>query len=133
MPSGEKPYRVYRGGRVKGKVPTLPKPGRQEGRGRFQLRPKRRWLRWIPVLLGLLLVFVVVWAIASYFQFRDGVSAANKRLLAQGKKSFTAPTTPASPLHFSSTRRDIFFRPLIAYPPGERRSARRRRRWSAPD
>ena len=46
----EKPYRVYRGGRVKGKVPT-PKPERsgprrpaRPARGRH-----RRWLRWIPV------------------------------------------------------------------------------------
>jgi LCP family protein required for cell wall assembly len=31
-------------------------------------------------VLGLALVLVIVWALASYFQFRDGVSAANKRL-----------------------------------------------------
>jgi LCP family protein required for cell wall assembly len=37
-------------------------------------------LRWIPVGIGLILVLVLVWALASYFQFRDGVSAANKRL-----------------------------------------------------
>jgi len=37
-------------------------------------------LRWIPVGLGVLFVFVFVWALASYFQFRDGVSAANERL-----------------------------------------------------
>jgi LCP family protein required for cell wall assembly len=81
MPSGEKPYRVYRGGRVKGKVPSLPKPERRERRERrFHLRPSRRWLRWIPAGLAVLLVFVLAWALASYFQFRDGVSAANKRL-----------------------------------------------------
>ena len=81
MPSGEKPYRVYRGGRVKGKVPSLPKPERSDRRERrFRLRPSRRWLRWIPAGLAVLLVFVLAWALASYFQFRDGVSAANKRL-----------------------------------------------------
>jgi polyisoprenyl-teichoic acid--peptidoglycan teichoic acid transferase len=81
MPSGEKPYRVYRGGRARGKVPSLPKPGREKGgKRRFQLRPTRRWLRWVPVGLGVFLVFVIVWGLASYFQFRDGVSAANKRL-----------------------------------------------------
>jgi LCP family protein required for cell wall assembly len=81
MPSGEKPYRVYRGGRAKGKVPSLPKPGQREGRERrFRLKPNRRWLRWIPVGIALLLVLVLVWAVASYFQFRDGVSAAKKRL-----------------------------------------------------
>ena len=82
MASGEKPYRVYRGGRVKGKVPSLGPRGEKERKFRFRLRlrPNRRWLRWIPVGLGLLLVLVIVWAVASYFQFRDGVSAANKRL-----------------------------------------------------
>jgi LCP family protein required for cell wall assembly len=86
MPSGEKPYRVYRGGRVRGKVPSLPRP-EPGGEPRTPFRPKpirlkptRRWLRWIPVVLGLFLVLVLVWALASYFQFRDGVSAANKRL-----------------------------------------------------
>jgi LCP family protein required for cell wall assembly len=80
MPSEEKPYRVYRGGRVKGKVPAT-KPERSGPRRRgFRIRPNRRWLRWIPVLIGLFLVLGVVWAVASYFQFRDGVNAANKRL-----------------------------------------------------
>jgi len=81
MPSEEKPYRVYRGGRAKGKVPTHPSPEKKTQRGSgLSMRPSRRWLRWIPVALALLVVLVVVWAIASYFQFRDGVSAANKRL-----------------------------------------------------
>ena len=81
MPSGEKPYRVYRGGRARGKVPSLPPPGGKTPRSSaFSLRPNRRWLRWIPVAIGVFLVFVLVWALASYFQFRDGVSAANKRL-----------------------------------------------------
>jgi LCP family protein required for cell wall assembly len=86
MPPDEKPYRVYRGGRVRGKVPRLPEQPRAEGPGgprerrRFRLRPTRRWLRWIPAGIAVLLVFVLAWALASYFQFRDGVSAANKRL-----------------------------------------------------
>ena len=80
MPSEEKPYRVYRGGRIRGKVPA-PKPVRSDRPRRgLRLRPNRQWLRWIPVGLGLLLVLAIVWALASYFQFRDGVSAANKRL-----------------------------------------------------
>jgi LCP family protein required for cell wall assembly len=83
MPAGEKPYRVYRGGRLRGKVPKLPQPARKpDARGSrgFDIRPSRRWLRWIPVALGVILVFLVVWGLASYFQFRHGVSAANKRL-----------------------------------------------------
>ncbi|HKP17250.1 MAG TPA: LCP family protein [Gaiellaceae bacterium] len=83
MSSAEKPYRLYRGGRVKGKVPQLPKlpePGDGGGRRRINLRPSWRWLRWIPVGIALVIVFAIVWGTASYFQFRDGVSAANKRL-----------------------------------------------------
>jgi LCP family protein required for cell wall assembly len=81
MPSGEKPYRVYRGGRARGKVPSLPPVEGKRPRGSgFSLRPNKRWLRWIPVVIGVFLVFVLVWALASYFQFRDGVSAANNRL-----------------------------------------------------
>jgi LCP family protein required for cell wall assembly len=80
MPPEEKPYRLYRGGRVKGKVPAVrpERPGFR--RPRINLRPSRRWLRWVPVLIGAFLLLVVVWALVSYFQFRDGVSAANKRL-----------------------------------------------------
>src|SRR5438552_2137334 len=82
MSSGDKPYRVYRGGRVKGKVPSGSQPGQRPRRelswGR--LRPNRKWLRWIPIIIGLFLVLAIVWGVASYFQFRDGVSQANKRL-----------------------------------------------------
>src|SRR6185436_11987642 len=80
---GEKPYRVYRGGRVRGKVPKQPRPARDPGGGGrrgFSVRPSRGWLRWIPVAIGIALVFAIVWGLASYFQFRHGVSAANKRL-----------------------------------------------------
>src|SRR5580765_7701153 len=80
MPPEEKPYRLYRGGRVKGKVPAArpERPGFR--RPRINLRPNRRWLRWLPVLIGAFLLLIVVWALVSYFQFRDGVSAANRRL-----------------------------------------------------
>jgi len=81
MPSGEKPYRVYRGGRARGKVPKAQKPTSRGGAQRsFDFRPSRGWLRWIPVALGIFVVFLVVWGLASYFQFRNGVSDANKRL-----------------------------------------------------
>jgi LCP family protein required for cell wall assembly len=86
MPAGEKPYRLYRGGRVKGKVPSSPKPGRSGDGGQPYRGPgpatkrKRRWLRWIPAGIAVFLAFVIAWGVAGYFQFRDGVSAANKRL-----------------------------------------------------
>ncbi len=67
MAPPEKPYRVYRGGRVKGKVPTLPRPGRAQaastnGRGRMPggIAPRRRrrfgWGRRIGLVLGVLVL-----------------------------------------------------------------------------
>jgi LCP family protein required for cell wall assembly len=91
----DKPYRVYRGGRVKGKVPTLPRPERerrQPGRNgrppqqryagtgptpRRRRWPRKRWLVLIPIVLVTLLV---VWAVASYLAVQSGVETANKRL-----------------------------------------------------
>jgi len=90
--SGEKPYRVYRGGRQKGKVPL---PGRDEARRQKQQRggpqgpqrnvrrrPQREFSRgrafaWSLVAVVLVLV---LWAVAGYFVVRGGVSDANTRL-----------------------------------------------------
>jgi polyisoprenyl-teichoic acid--peptidoglycan teichoic acid transferase len=88
--SGEKPYRVYRGGRQKGKVPQ---PGRDQSRRRppqdprsdrrdVRRRPRRQWsarrvLAW--TLLGLV-VFLVVWSVAGYLRVRSGVGDANARM-----------------------------------------------------
>src|SRR6266498_430600 len=88
MSSEEKPYRVYRGGRVKGKVPTLPRPERRakpDGSGPDKpgrTRPKRRrnYRRWFAIALGLFLAWATAWTLAGYFTFRDGVKAANARL-----------------------------------------------------
>jgi polyisoprenyl-teichoic acid--peptidoglycan teichoic acid transferase len=94
--SGEKPYRVYKGGRTKGKVP-LPtrerqagKPGRSTyrsggspGDGRPVVRRPRRgwtWKRWTWVTLVVLLVLLVVWSVAGFLNVRSGVSEANGRL-----------------------------------------------------
>jgi LCP family protein required for cell wall assembly len=90
-PRGDKPYRVYRGGRVKGKVPTLPKPARpaeQDGRGTFRYRgpgakprrPQWSWRRWTALALGVLVLLFLIWSLASYLSFRSGVKDANKRL-----------------------------------------------------
>jgi LCP family protein required for cell wall assembly len=96
-PGKEKPYRVYRGGRVKGKVPTTPKPGRTpepDGAGRFKYsgpgaRPTRsrdrNWKRIAVVTVVGLIVLAFVWVLAGYLSFRSGVSAANKRLPAATK------------------------------------------------
>jgi polyisoprenyl-teichoic acid--peptidoglycan teichoic acid transferase len=92
MPGEEKPYRVYRGGRQKGKVPLQTRPGRGAARARGRdgsdyrgpgpIKQGKKWSRGrrIGIVLGALLLLLVVWAVASYFAFRSGVSAANKRL-----------------------------------------------------
>jgi LCP family protein required for cell wall assembly len=87
MPEGEKPYRVYRGGRVKGKVPSLststrPSKGASDGGtpGAAPRRKRRRWGRWFALALGVFLLWLTAWILASYFSFRDGVKAAEHRL-----------------------------------------------------
>jgi LCP family protein required for cell wall assembly len=88
MPTGEKPYRVYRGGRVKGKVPLeRPQQARPDRNGRRAREPKIRrprrrwsWRRRIGLGLVVLLVVFVVWGIAGYLAFRSGVDQANARL-----------------------------------------------------
>jgi len=95
--SGEKPYRVYKGGRTKGRVP-LPAREREERRagrtvyrgggssgdnGRQVVRrPKRGWTwkRWTWVTLLAIVVFLVIWSVVGYLSVRSGVSDANKRL-----------------------------------------------------
>jgi LCP family protein required for cell wall assembly len=90
MAREEKPYRVYKGGRVKGKVPApsrperAPRNGRRTdykgpGGGRRAKRPPSRRRR---ILLGVLVLvlLLVIWGVASYLSFRGGVSDANDRL-----------------------------------------------------
>jgi LCP family protein required for cell wall assembly len=92
--SGEKPYKVYRGGRTKGKVPS-PRREREERRGdrrgpsdgdgsgrQVVRRPRRQWSwrRRILVVLVVVIVLLVVWGVAGYLTVSSGVSDANKRL-----------------------------------------------------
>jgi LCP family protein required for cell wall assembly len=88
--SKNKPYRVYRGGRVKGPVPRdLEKERRPrgvDGRDAYtRQRPKgprrrRRWLRIGLVLVLVLVLLAAVWALLGYLAFRSGVKEANERL-----------------------------------------------------
>lgn len=82
MADGEKPYRVYKGGRARGKVPTASRPERQQqGESRRVKPPGRpRWRRRVGLGLLLLFVLLVVWSVASYLSFRAGVADANARL-----------------------------------------------------
>lgn len=107
MASGDKPYRVYRGGRTKGKVP-LPRPeddGRRAGRPALEPRRTRRLRRRTALLLVLLVLLVVfiVWGLTGYLSVRSGVAAANARLDAEARAALSpqegapisAPTTIA--------------------------------------
>jgi LCP family protein required for cell wall assembly len=111
--SGDKPYKVYRGGRSKGKVPLAgadrrDRNGRRTsarsdggGSGRQVVRrPRRRWTwrRWVPIGLTTIVLFVVVWSVLGYFSVRSGVTAANARLPA----GTTAPLAPQKGLMISN-------------------------------
>jgi LCP family protein required for cell wall assembly len=91
--SGEKPYRVYRGGRQKGKVPLTEREQSRRRSGRqpepqrrdVRRRPRRSWtarrvIAWS--LLGLV-VLLIVWSVAGYLRVRSGVGDANARLQQQ--------------------------------------------------
>jgi polyisoprenyl-teichoic acid--peptidoglycan teichoic acid transferase len=110
--SEEKPYRVYRGGRDKGKVP-LERRDREarrarrsdgggppaKGSGKITRKGDRRrtrlwfgwtWRRWTLVsILGLIVLFVI-WGIAGYLSVSSGVSAANARV-PKGVRAVLAP------------------------------------------
>jgi len=99
---GDKPYRVYRGGRARGGVPTLGRGQRtrtaeRDARARERAsardngdQPRRfkrkrwysdwSWKRWLVIGIATLFTLTLIWGIASYFSFRSGVSAANHRL-----------------------------------------------------
>jgi polyisoprenyl-teichoic acid--peptidoglycan teichoic acid transferase len=85
MPTEPKPYRVYKGGRAKGRVPlqrnskAQPEAGDVQGRG-GGFPKDRHFGRWIALTLGGVLLLGVVWVVASYFSFSSGISDANDRV-----------------------------------------------------
>jgi len=92
MPAAEeKPYRVYRGGRVKGAVPLerndreARRSARSDGGGPgniVQKGQRRRWSWkvWVPLVLGVLVLLLLIWSAAGYVAVSRGVSAAHGRL-----------------------------------------------------
>ena len=108
MPSEDKPYRVYRGGRAKGRVP-LTRQGsgsrsqaeRDAGRGAGAPKRRRRRGRWIVLGLLLVLLLLVAWGAGSYRSVNAGVSEANDRVPAGVRRQLSktdgllvsAPTT----------------------------------------
>ena len=90
MPDQEKPYRRYRGGRVKGRVPlqrhlgtsSQPARGGNGKPGRSPRAPRRvlgriRWKLILVLALPLLLLLVGAWGLASYLALSHGIGAAN--------------------------------------------------------
>jgi LCP family protein required for cell wall assembly len=88
MAPKDKPYRVYKGGRVKGKVPAVPTKTRPEPRKPVAPVARPKWLSrlrrisWKQVVLISLLaivLLVIAWGVGGYLSFSSGVSDANKR------------------------------------------------------
>ena len=80
MAEGDKPYRLYRGGRKKGKVP-LQSPSRTTQPARTPGSPKRRrWWLWAVLALVGLLVLALLWGVLGFRAFSSGVDEANARL-----------------------------------------------------
>ena len=101
MARADKPYRVYRGGRARGRVPLERRRGyageppspASDGRGKAPKPPRQRrplrWQRVVGTVILLLLLVLVVWGTLSYLAFRKGVAAANKRLPASAERALT--------------------------------------------
>ena len=93
MAPDEKPYRVYRGGRVKGKVPAVPgKPRPRAGPGRGTAAERLDAQRGVGRGSGASLeahrpdhrcscssCSMIVWGVTAFLSFQSGVSDANKR------------------------------------------------------
>jgi polyisoprenyl-teichoic acid--peptidoglycan teichoic acid transferase len=105
MAREDKPYRVYRGGRATGGVPTLqrspkperrkkapreaPKPRRYAGPGPAK-RPRRFSTgRIITLVVVGLVLFLIGWTVAGYLAVRRGVEEANDRLGEPAKAQLT--------------------------------------------
>ena len=106
MAHGDKPYRIYRGGRSRGNVPLKRKSGSSSGRRattdesagahsrRFRF-PRFRlhhggWRRRVLIAVTLLLLLICVWTIAAYLSLRSGAQKANGRLSASAKQALTS-------------------------------------------
>jgi polyisoprenyl-teichoic acid--peptidoglycan teichoic acid transferase len=95
MARPDKPYRVYKGGRATGGVPTLtrrPRPSAEaaprDGRPAEPYRgpgPHKRERRFgpgkiVPLLIVLTILLLIGWTVAGYLAVRSGVQKANERL-----------------------------------------------------
>jgi LCP family protein required for cell wall assembly len=98
MGGEDKPYRVYKTGRGKGKLPRLGGGKRPGSLGRPPAAPRpprrprstrRRVFQALAIGACLFVAWLAAWTLAGYFSFRDGVNAANARLPAAAKRQLT--------------------------------------------
>lgn len=91
MAVGDKPYRRYRGGRVKGRVP-LERRVRPPERPAAPAAPKRRrrWGLWALLGVGVVVVLFMVWGLLGYLSFAGGVEKANDRLPRRAKSQLAS-------------------------------------------
>ena len=82
MAEGQKPYRLYRGGRKKGKVPLgqAKRPTTQHTNAPGAPKRRRRWGRWAILAVISLLVLAVVWGLLGFRAFAGGVDQANQQI-----------------------------------------------------
>src|SRR3954468_3614942 len=92
MARGDKPYRVYRGGRAKGRVPlerrsqtAPPRDGRAARRVAAPAptsTPARRrgWGRRIGLIVLFVVLLVLAWGVASYLTLAKALDGAHERL-----------------------------------------------------
>jgi polyisoprenyl-teichoic acid--peptidoglycan teichoic acid transferase len=85
MAEGQKPYRLYRGGRKKGKVPVQSTPRETASPRTPRTRRRRRWWLWALVAVVGLVLLAAVWGILGFLSFSRGVEKANTRLPATAK------------------------------------------------
>jgi polyisoprenyl-teichoic acid--peptidoglycan teichoic acid transferase len=84
MADGEKPYRLYKGGRAKGRVPLQrheAKPAdAAKAAARDEAGRKRQWGRWIAGAVVGLLLLTIGWGVAGYVSVARAMQDANDRV-----------------------------------------------------
>jgi LCP family protein required for cell wall assembly len=80
MAVGDKPYRVYRGGRAKGRVPLEKPPRATQPAEPSAPRKRRRWWVWAIVAVVGVVGLALVWGLLGFLSFSGGVEEANDRL-----------------------------------------------------